>query len=732
MDAAHRAALLAASCLHTPVNPRTRAPVALYERQRKKGAWDSLNLSCGREQNSILQADCEDWIDLSKMYLSNQEYYLKLEELKNAHLVTMAKLESMYRNKLYLKDVQPIANVDVSRSMSCRSTWDKSSFRPQNMRRSLSEPSLNNSFHSDSSDVSDKELELEEDNYSEEESLTFDKEHMENAWDGFSPEDYSHSTKNVSLKSLTLKKSRRKQKKWFPMLTVPKPFQMTIREAQKKQQNIKSKSQIELENNLLKKQLEEEAECHKKFRANPVPAFVYVPLYHEIMQQNEERRKSIRERRREILLASQKPFQFIEREAQKKEMQKMQMKDLSQPEKKAKVFKAKPVPKYVCSSKINEKLKEEELYREIRMQIRSEELLRNSSLPNSRLGNRSAHKHKQRNCLEPSEELEHNTMTKAKIPDFETLHQKFQKQLQKQKKVKLNTVCEPFNLQTSNIPSKKEKILEDIQMDEEKLKEMRWPYVSSRSKPQKRSLNANSTPLGYEGSPSPRITETARRRLQAVRDSTEEKRKLEEEQKRNRAKQKQRARKLQRLITTRAEANDPHLSLAQMYKSKLKLFRKHEKQRMKEYLQELQEMEERVEKRPLLLERTAQKNARIAAEKHYFDTLRELGLCEEFVSKKGQTATETLVQFNSGGGSECSIAIKGSDNENKVEESQGEKEDGKEKSLLQSDQSCDKDEEEEVNKMEKTQSDHDDQDALEYGSDNYEEDLASMSNDDES
>ncbi|KAJ6659603.1 hypothetical protein lerEdw1_018572 [Lerista edwardsae] len=734
MDAAHRAVLLAASCLHTPVNPRTRAPVALYERQSERPTagecdrQDTLNLSSEREQNSILRADCKDWIDLSKMYLSNQEYYIKLEELKNAHLETMAKLESMYQNKLHLKDVQPIANVDVSRSMSCRSAWDKSSFCPQNMRRSLSEPSLNDSFHSDASDVSDTELEVE-DNYSEDGSLTFDKEHTRNAWDGSSQEDYSPSIKNISLKSQTLKKSSRKPKKWFPVLTVPKPFQMTIREAKKKQQNIKSKSQIELENNLLKKQLEEEAECQKKFRANPVPAFVYVPLYHEIMQQSEERRKSVRERRKEILLASQKPFQFIEREAQKKEMQKMQLKDLGEPAKKAKVFKAKPVPKCIYSPRINEKLKEEELYREIRIQIRSEELLRNSSPPNRRLGNRGAHKHKQLNYLEPREDQEQKAMTKAKVPDFETLHQKFQKQLQKQKKVMHSTVCEPFNLQTPNIPSKQAKILEDILMDEEKLKETRWPYVSSRSKPQRKSLNTNSTPLGYEESASPRITETARRRLQAVRDSTEEKRKLEEEQKRNKAKQKQRTRKLQRLITSRAEANDPHLSLSQIYKSKLKLFRKHEKQRMKEYLQELEEMEERVERMPLLLERTAQKNARVAAEKHYSDTLRELGLCEEFVSKKGQTAVETLVQYHSSGDSEGSTAVKGSDNENELEEreSQGQEQEEK-KSGFQSDQSCGEEEEDE---MEKAQSDHDDQDALEYGNDNDDEGLAGKSSSDD-
>lgn len=58
-------------------------------------------------------ADCKDWLDLSNMYLSNQEYYLKLEELKNAHLETMAKLEEMYQNKLLLKDVQPLTNTDM-------------------------------------------------------------------------------------------------------------------------------------------------------------------------------------------------------------------------------------------------------------------------------------------------------------------------------------------------------------------------------------------------------------------------------------------------------------------------------------------------------------------------------------------------------------------------------------------------------------------------------------------
>ncbi|XP_058038702.1 protein FAM161A isoform X2 [Ahaetulla prasina] len=569
MDASHRAALLTASCLHTPVNPRTKAPAALYERVSERASLEDgvgqESLSPGREYGSIMCADCKDWLDLSNMYLSNQEYYLKLEELKNAHLETMAKLEEMYQNKLFLKDVQPLTNTDVTYCKTSRSAWDTKPFQLQNMHRSFSASDLNSSFHSlNFSDVTDEQLELETSD-SDVGSLTLDK--TENAWDGCFLEDYSLCPKTI-LPKLNVLKLSKKKKKWFPKITVPEPFQMTIRETKRKQQNIKSKSLMELENNLLKKQLEEEAECQKQFRANPVPAHVFVPLYHEIMQENEERRKSFRERRGNFLLATQKPFQFIEREAQKKELRKMQF---SSPQKKAKMFKAKPVPKFVSSSEMREKIKEEELYRDIRIQLRSEELLRNSLLPNSRLGNKGTVRPRQQNCFEQSEESICKSKTKVKVPDFETLHKKFQKQLQTHKNVKNVTISEPFKLHTPTISSNKEKILEDIDMDEATLKETRWPYVSIRCPP--RTLNAGSNPSGCMLSPSPRITASTRKRLEAIRKSAEEKKKVEEEHKRREAKQRERARKLQRLIATRAEANDPHQSLAKMLNSKLKLFR---------------------------------------------------------------------------------------------------------------------------------------------------------------
>uniref|UniRef100_A0A8B9FXR1 Protein FAM161A n=1 Tax=Amazona collaria TaxID=241587 RepID=A0A8B9FXR1_9PSIT len=586
----------------------------------------SSNNQNALEQPLALNGDCDKQIDVSKMHHSNQEYYLKLEELKNAHLETMAKLESMYRNKLCLKREQPLGKgrlESVTVPISSKPTWEKSSYQPLHLHTSFSDSDLSDPLSSSVSEGSDGELAFEE-NRSETPSSALARHRIETMWDGFSVEDYIPRTKPSSPACRTTQK---KQKAWSPKVTVPKPFQMTLREARKKEQNIKSKSLVEMENNLLKKQLEEEAECQKQFRANPVPAAVFLPLYHEILQRNEERRRSVKERSKLQLLACQKPFKFIEREKQRNEMRKMQLRDLSAPEKKTGLFKAKPVPRCVYSPAVNDRLKEEELYREIRIRMRAEELLRNSSLPNSRLALKDPRKKQTPKCSEPKQ-TEQKPRIKSSVPDFELLHQRFQQRLLQQKQAKHLTVCEPFGLRTPYIPSNKGKILKDIEEDEEKLKETRWPYVSPRRKPQMRRSRVNSH-LG--GSKSPKITESTRRRVHAIRSSLEEKRKLEEQQQRLRTKQKQRTQRLQKLVTTRAEANDPHQSLAQVSKSKLR------KQRMQEYLQELQEMEERVKQRPLLFERVTQKNARIAAEKHFSNRLRALGICPEFVSRKGQT-----------------------------------------------------------------------------------------------
>ncbi|XP_061693046.1 protein FAM161A-like [Syngnathoides biaculeatus] len=56
-------------------------------------------------------------------------------------------------------------------------------------------------------------------------------------------------------------------------VTVPRPFQMMLREVRKG----RTRSELELENALLRRELDELRECQKKFRASPAPAHVRRP-----------------------------------------------------------------------------------------------------------------------------------------------------------------------------------------------------------------------------------------------------------------------------------------------------------------------------------------------------------------------------------------------------------------------------------------------------------------------
>lgn len=106
---------------------------------------------------------------------------------------------------------------------------------------------------------------------------------------------------------------------WIPSITIPQPFKMTLREARKKSQLMKSYLFLELDKPRDKRQSQDEAECQKQFRAQPVPAHVFLPLYQEIMEQNEIRRQIATQKRKELLLSTQRPFSFLEKEEKRKE-----------------------------------------------------------------------------------------------------------------------------------------------------------------------------------------------------------------------------------------------------------------------------------------------------------------------------------------------------------------------------------------------------------------------------
>ncbi|XP_077771693.1 protein FAM161A isoform X8 [Canis aureus] len=529
----------------------------------------NTNISEVDEQTQISD---EDFVDFSDICHSNEEYFRKLEELKAAHLETMAKLEKMYQNKLNLK-VQPVIIREEASSVSSRSESEKNSYHPISLMTS-SEPDLGPSSSLIMSSSEDELPNLEKE-YPEKKRvvMSYAKELINNMWTNFSVEDYIRCEDAYFP---TVEKTKKKPREWVPKITVPEPFQMMIREQRKKEENMKSKSDIEMVHQLLKKQ-EEESECKKKFRATPVPAFVFFPLYHDLVKQNEDRRKRLKEKNKEALLASQKPFKFIAREEQKQAIREKKLRDLFKSKKKTNRFKARPVPRSTYGSATKEKLKEEELYRDIMTQLKAQELLQNPSPLPSRSGHKSCAPRKLKHPEQP-ERLKCTHKFRCQIADFEKLPEGYQKHLSEQKCSKLPTSHKPPNLHAASTAStKREKILADIAADEEHSKETR-SFLSPRNKSPGRSASAKPVPCNC---PPPMPTVSSRGREQATRKS--------------------------------------------------------EKERMREYQQELEEREEKLKNRPLLFERVAQKNARMAAEKRYSNTLKALGLSDEFVSKKGQS-----------------------------------------------------------------------------------------------
>ncbi|XP_053565292.1 protein FAM161A [Bombina bombina] len=565
MAVSHRESVLTSSCIQPPVNPRTRAPITLYERQEEERKQprstqpDYQDSEDSSDEEHSKNWKCKNWVlDISKICDSDTGYYMQLERLKNAHLHSMDDLQKMYENKLYLKGVQSI-NTE-QRCDVVRSAWEQ----PVEFDKCFLKPDYTGNVSSGLSDSSRIEL-TDEEHSSDSESVSSARERIGQMWNGFSVDDY---IKNLELDTYTKGKARRKKsKEWSHKITIPQPFSMMTRETKKKEMNAKSKSEIELDNLFLKKKLEEEAECQKKFRANPVPASVFLPLYHEIVERNEERRRFVKERSKEILLASQKPFQFIEREERKKEFRKFQLMKLPASVKSSSHFKAKPVPKFIYGSTASERSKEEELYRGIRTHMRAQELLCSSSYPTAMLAPKASMGNTKLKCYIPKDEQKHKPNINTCIPNFKALHQKQEEQILKNKKARHVTICDSFHLRTGQIASHKEKILRDIEVDEEQLKETRWPYRSPRHQEQIKPYGVHLSPC--EEAPTPRSTESSKRRQQAIRN--------------------------------------------------------HEKQKTKQYLEDLVAMEERVSRKPLLFERAMQKNARLAAEKHYTNVLKRPG-----------------------------------------------------------------------------------------------------------
>ncbi|XP_041525224.1 protein FAM161A isoform X2 [Microtus oregoni] len=587
MASPQRAAKQAAASLHLPVNTTTGVRVVQYERQDPLESLVAEALAAAMEEElktgmrqarASVGSNCspaenegvtfQDIMNFSDIYRSNEEYFRKLKELKAAHVETMAKLEKMYQDKLNIKDIWPVVIREESSSVSSSSASEQNCAHPVMLVTSISEPQIGQS--PSLSTTSDEDLpSLERETPRESRMAAYARELINNMWVGFSIEDYIQCDSDVQR----AKKTRKKPKSWVPTITVPVPFQMTVREQKRREEMQKARSGLESWQKLPKRDDDEdEAECKKKFRANPVPSCLLLPLYEDLVRQSEERRRTARERSKAELLSSQKPFKFIAREEQKQAVREKQLRDLFKSKRKTKRFKARPVPHSVYRAAAKDKSKEEELGRNARTQSRDRELLPNSPWrcrpacrllrdPQSTEKPRSRHRCR---CLSPDD-----GDLPEKYPKAPFSEHSFQKRSTLRKQRGLHEF--PCDL------AKRQKVLADVGSDEENQKEACRLYLSPRRKSPVRGACAKPRPC--QSNP-PMSTQSSRGREQAIRKS--------------------------------------------------------EKARMKEYWQELEERDKKLQTRPLLFERVAQRNARTAAEKRYANTLKALGLSEEFVSEKGR------------------------------------------------------------------------------------------------
>ena len=115
-------------------------------------------------------------------------------------------------------------------------------------------------------------------------------------------------------------------------------------------------------------------------------------------------------------------------------------------------------------------MKENSLYRSIKKDIRAKELLRQSRLPFSMQQRKLHSKQKGRSLSTEALTREHTFKPKTNgyyIPNYDKLHAKFLRETEQAKQTRASTKCEPFLLYTNLIPSRREKVLDDMRTEEE-------------------------------------------------------------------------------------------------------------------------------------------------------------------------------------------------------------------------------------------------------------------------
>ena len=269
--------------------------------------------------------------------------------------------------------------------------------------------------------------------------------------------------------------------------TVFKPFSFDARDKKKK----KTISQVKLEQDLLLKKEKEEAALLHKFKANALPRSTMEPRYAKIVKQQKERSEQYRRESQKWLMESEKPFSFYYLDQKRREVKEQKL--AAAREAKGKPFHANKIPAATYEPRY-ELLAMDHERRKSTVKQRAAESLAKASLP-SRM---EMDKRKKAEEPPPYDRSKPYPQVKlGEIPNFDALHAGFEEKLAKARALRRQnlTVPQEFHLGGKSKEEaerrklknemKRQMILVDIELDNEELKETRWPYASTRGKVQK-------------------------------------------------------------------------------------------------------------------------------------------------------------------------------------------------------------------------------------------------------
>eukprot|EP00742_Colponemidia_sp_Colp-10_P012236 GILJ01013704.1.p1 GENE.GILJ01013704.1~~GILJ01013704.1.p1 ORF type:complete len:699 (-),score=131.65 GILJ01013704.1:156-2252(-) len=400
-------------------------------------------------------------------------------------------------------------------------------------------------------------------------------------------------------------------------ITVPQPFSFENRD----QVRHKSISRKKFEEWMAEKKVQEEKASNKYWRANPVPSSVIVPRFQSIMAANEARRIEVKRTSQQRLQQLAAPFSFY-------------LRDMNKPPKAEPTydfdgFKAKPIPWSVSVPLFEKMVHEREIKRKERINKAMQESLRKAKLPprmelyEKTKGEEKRRRQKEKEGNPLGDEYTFKPLVKSEVPNFDELHNRWDERLSKSKIGKHTVPIEDEKLPLKKYQTTKRDTTR-IDFQDDQLPENRWPHV--RGPDRYRYTRKDSTASGGGGggesggetergsrrdsqatmsemSSAPAPTKKVKQAMMKVREEMEKKRmneirlKMEEEQRKEKIKRASERVKTSSGIVDRTE------ELRRSREETVRRAKRDKMQQEKAYQERLQEMYDRVNARPLLVER---------------------------------------------------------------------------------------------------------------------------------